>query len=624
MSLNRGIAPPLPEMTVRLGFFLTPLLFALATQAAALQAVDIIVKGVSDESRAELTQIIARASLAFGALEEPLESDADLYGVAVTDYARIIGGLYGEGYYGPAISIRIDGREAADIDPFSPPETIDRIVIEVEPGRPFRFGKLDVAPRPTPRANTRLLKGFEPNRRARSGLIGEAANTAVREWRDEGHAKAAVEDQRIVADHADSRLNVDIALAPGPRLRFGAVSLGGDTNVSDRRVRQIMGFPTGEVYSPKALRDAVNRVRRTGVFATVSVREADTPNPDGTLDYGMTLIEEKPRRFGFDIEYDTVSGVSVGAFWLHRNLFGGAERLRIEGKVDNIGGEEAGLQDRGGIDYNLGARLTRPGTLGADNDAFAFTTIESTDDPDYSEDAFTIGIGVTRYFNENLFGEVAGGLRYSDVSDAFGDRTFRHAVLPSRLQWDMRDDAGDASEGFFVGLRATPYLGLEDSQSGATGEADLRAYLGFGPNNTTVLAGRLLIGSVIGSDLDATPPDFLFFSGGGGTVRGQQYQSLGLDQPDGETSGGRSFLGVSGEIRQLIRGNIGAVLFADAGYIGEKSYIDEDAGFQAGAGIGARIGTAIGPIRVDLATPISDFGGHFSAVELYIGVGQAF
>ncbi|QIE42580.1 autotransporter assembly complex protein TamA [Meridianimarinicoccus aquatilis] len=609
---------------MRAGIGLVAVAWAVAGPALALESVTVNVTGIAEEYRDAIISSVELSSLAYRSLEEPLESDADLYGAAVTDYGRIIGGLYGEGFYGPQISILIDGQEASDINPFSPPGTITNIVINVDPGARFDFGKLDVSPRPEARRGTRLLKDFETGKTARSGLIGSAANTAVNEWRDAGHAKVDVGEQKITADHKTHQLDVAIGLVPGPQLRFGALTIDGDRDVSDKRVRQIMGFPTGEIYSPEELRTAVNRVRRTGTFATVSVSESDTPNADGTLDYQMTLIEDKPRRFGFDIEYSSVEGISVGGFWLHRNLFGGAERLRIEAQVENLGGEETGLQDRGGEDYTASMRLTRPGTFGADNDLFTFATIELTDDPDYKEDAFTFGVGVTRYFTPNLIAEVSGGLRYSEVEDAFGDRTFKHAVLPSRLEWDKRDDRGDAKEGFFVGIDATPYLGIDGSQSGALGELDLRAYHGFGPNKTTVLAGRVQLGSIVGSDLDATPPDFLFFSGGGGTVRGQKYESLGVEQSNGLTSGGRSFLGASAEVRQLIRGSIGAVAFVDVGYIGEKSFIDEEAGFQAGAGLGARVGTPIGPIRVDLATPISEFGGKYSSVELYIGVGQAF
>ncbi|MCA8884555.1 MAG: BamA/TamA family outer membrane protein [Rhodobacteraceae bacterium] len=583
------------------------------------------VVGMSNEDRRDdLIKLLEAASLSYGALDEGTENAQDLYGRARSDYARMIAVLYSEGYYGPGVSIKIDGREVADISPLRLPRAVDRIDISVQPGPRFHFDQIDVAPRAPNPPNGPIVDGFATGETARSDLIGAAANAGVREWREDGHAKATVRDQKIVARHPDRALDVDINLAPGPQLRFGSLTITGDRDVSDRRVRQIMGFPQGEIYSPQEIRDAVNRIRRTGVFKTVALTEAETPNPDGTLDYSLTLIEEKPRRFGFSAEYSTLDGLTVGGFWLHRNLFGGAERLRIDAEAANIGGDQTGLGDSSGEDYSASLRLTRPGTFGPDNDAFFFSEFESTDDPDYEETAFTFGVGVTRYFNPQLFGEVAGGLRYSHVNDAFGDREFYHAVLPSRLEWDKRDDPGDAKGGFYLDTTATPYIGLKDSQSGMVAELDARGYVGFGQDKPYVFAGRLQLGSVVGSDLDETPPDFLFFSGGGDTVRGQRYQSLGVDVGNGEQSGGRSFVGLSGEFRASVSKSLGLVAFMDWGFVGPDSYYSDAGRSQSGVGLGVRYATPIGPIRVDFATPYSGGGDRFKSVELYIGVGQAF
>ena len=389
-----------------------------------------------------------------------------------------------------------------------------------------------------------------------------------------------------------------------------------------------MGYPRGEVYSPQELRDAVTRLRRAGVWSTVTVAQAETPNPDGTIDYRMTLIDEEPRRFGFSAEFSTLDGLTIGGFWLHRNLFGGAERLRIDAEAANIGGDETGFGDEGGADFSLGARITRPGSVAPDTDAFAFAEFEDTNDPEFDETAFTFGIGLTRYFSDNLTGRISSGLRYSDVSDAFGSREFYHAVFPSEIEWDRRDSIGDPKRGFYLRADAMPYAGLDaTSQSGLMTEVDARSYLSFGAEDGTTFAGRLQLGNIFGSDIDATPPDFLFFSGGGDTVRGHSFQSLGIEQPSGRESGGRSFLGASFEIRQAVTDSIGVVAFADVGYIDADSVISEDAESHSGVGLGLRYGTPIGPIRVDVATPYTDSEGdedRFASYELYIGVGQAF
>ena len=46
-------------------------------------------------------------------------------------------------------------------------------------------------------------------------------------------------------------------------------------------------------------------------------------------------------------------------------------------------------------------------------------------------------------------------------------------------------------------------------------------------------------------------------------------------------------------------------------------------GLRAGAGVGARYYTAIGPIRLDVAVPLNKRNGDDS-LEAYIGIGQAF
>jgi translocation and assembly module TamA len=62
--------------------------------------------------------------------------------------------------------------------------------------------------------------------------------------------------------------------------------------------------------------------------------------------------------------------------------------------------------------------------------------------------------------------------------------------------------------------------------------------------------------------------------------------------------------------------------FADTGFVGADSFSTRNGEFQSGIGFGVRYATGIGPIRVDIATPIDDDAGE--AFEFYIGIGQAF
>jgi len=149
---------------------------------------------------------------------------------------------------------------------------------------------------------------------------------------------------------------------------------------------------------------------------------------------------------------------------------------------------------------------------------------------------------------------------------------------------------------------------------------DARGYRSFN-NGRIVLAGRLQLGSILGSELDETYPDFLFYSGGGDTVRGQPYQSLGVKLSNGLTAGGRGFAGTMLEVRARFTDTLGGVLFTDAGFLSSDS-LGGDGEWHAGAGIGVRYATPIGPLRFDVAFPVE--GDTGDGVQIYIGIGQAF
>ncbi|MBC7133213.1 MAG: BamA/TamA family outer membrane protein [Roseovarius sp.] len=540
----------------------------------------------------------------------------DLLAAAQADYARILGVLYGEGFYGGVISIRVDGREAAEIPPLAAPAAIARIDITVERGPRFSFGTAGVAPLAP---GTELPEGFRPGADARGALVGAAARAGVRGWRDAGHARATVSGQDIVADHARARLDAAIALAPGPRLRFGDLEVRhGRTpsRVRDERIRAIAGLPTGETFSPALLDKSANRLRRTGAFRSVRLIEADTPNPDGTLDIEARVSDAPRRRVGAGAEISSSEGVTLSGFWLHRNLWGGAERLRIDALIGGIGG------DGGGEDFRLGARLDRPATLSPDTGTFVQATIEDNDEPDYDERKAEIGAGLTHVFSDTLSGEAGLAYRYSEIEDDLGSRTLSHVLLPAQLTWDRRDDPLNPTRGLYLDLTATPFVSPDKGSAGSRFHVDLRDYLTLGEARRVTLAGRVQMGSVAGGDFIDLPADMLFWSGGAGTVRGQGYQDLGVDLGPGITVGGRSFLGVSGEIRAMATDRIQAVAFADAGFIGEKAGGNGQSDWHGGAGIGARYFTPVGPVRIDIATPLGDDAG--SDFEIYIGIGQAF
>lgn len=587
----------------------TVLVFLTCSVSAVAQTrVQFSAPGATDDLRSALRG----ASLVLSANEDATAQD--LLAAARADYAQLLGVLYNQAYYGGVILIRVDGREAASIPPLDVPSRIDLIQIQVRPGPLYRFREARIGPL-APR--TELPDDFRPGAVAGTGTMRDAATAGITAWRAAGHAKAEVRSEDIVAEHSRRRVSARIGLAPGPLLRFGDVDVRGNENVSTRRIRTIAGvtegLTRGLVFDPEEVEQAATRLRRTGTFRSVTIEEAPDIGPGSSLPLTINVVEATPRRFGFGAEYSTTEGVRLSGFWLHRNFLGGAERFRVDGSVAGLGGET------GGIDYEFGVRYDRPATPRADVDFFAELKFELLDEPDFTSDTLEFSLGLTRYATDALTLEFGLGYYYSETEDAFEQETYQLFAVPMAAELDRRNDPLDPTDGYYVNLEFLPFAGLAGTSDGALLELDTRAYREF---NGLTFAGRLQLGSLLGPSLAESPPFFRFFSGGGGTVRGQGYQSLALDL-GGSRSGGRSFLGLSGEVRRDISEDFEIVGFADWGYIGAESFPDFTGESHAGAGFGVRYKTGLGPIRLDLATPVSgDTDG--SSVYIYVGIGQAF
>ncbi len=579
--------------------------------ASSVTAADISlsVRGADDG----LKNALRAASLSVAAEAEEGPTAQDLLTAARADYAQLLGVLYAMGYYSPVIRISVDGREAAEIPPFSTPARIRSVKLRVIPGPQFRFSQAKIAPLAPA---TKIPDGFASGKIAYSGTIRDAADAGVEGWRDTGHAKVVISGQDLVADHNTNTLGADIRLSPGPKLRFGRLTTSGKTRVRPERVRAIAGLPEGEVFSPEELRKSATRLRRTGTFRSVALIESDVVGSGNTLDIDAAVVDQKRRRLGFGAEISSLEGLTLSGFWLHRNLLGGAERLRIGAEVAGIGG------DTGGQDLSLSARFDRPATFSPDTGLYVLGTVEERDEPEYFERTTWLGAGLTHIFSDHLTGEIGIALRHSQAEDDLGKRNFDHVFIPANLTWDGRDVPLDATKGAYLSVDADPFVGISDSTSGGRLYADGRIYRAFGADRKYVLAARGQFGTVLGADIDEIPPELLFFSGGGGTVRGQPYQSLAIDLNENDRIGGRSFAGLSVELRADIGRKIGLVGFYDTGFIGRDSALGGKGESHSGAGLGVRYDTGIGPIRLDVALPVSGDTGE--GLQFYVGIGQAF
>ena len=584
----------------------------LSAIAFKADGADVSLKGVGDD---DLRDTLRGGSLLIEQTlnEENQPSTSEILGAAQADYKRLLAVLYDNGYFAAKINISVDGQEAASISPVQAPASISRVQIVVDKGPKFKFGRARIAP---VAEGTTLPEGFSEGKTASLSVLKNTVSEGVDGWRDLGHAKATLSRQELVANHPERKISADLALDPGPRLRFGPLVLLNESDVRRQRIIDIAGLPEGEVFSAEEIRLSTERLRRTGAFSAVALSEVEEIGPGDTLAIEAQTTDAAKRRLGFGAELSTLEGLTVSAFWLHRNLLGGAERLRFDAEIRGIGGGS------GGTDYKIGARFERPATFNEDTDFYALALLEQLDEVSFFSRQFDLEAGIERIATPERTYTLGLGLRTAQTRDAFGENRYTLLTLPLSAEFDYRDNRLNAKDGYYLKANVMPFIALSGSDNGVRSFIDGRAYKTFGTARPVTFALRGQFGSVFGPDLSLTPADYLFYSGGGGTVRGQEYQSLGV-AVGSDTTGGRSFAGLSAEMRVGVTDSIGIVGFADAGYIGEEEFYDVSGTWHSGAGLGLRYDTAIGPIRLDVAVPLSgpETDENF---QVYIGIGQSF
>ena len=93
------------------------------------------------------------------------------------------------------------------------------------------------------------------------------------------------------------------------------------------------GLQRGRQYSPEEIDEARDRLLGLEVFNSVTLKEAEVLDADGNIPIGVEVSERKPRYFGLGGTFSNTEGLGLEGYWGHRNLFGRAEKLRIEGEI---------------------------------------------------------------------------------------------------------------------------------------------------------------------------------------------------------------------------------------------------------------------------------------------------
>lgn len=494
--------------------------------------------------------------------------------------------------------------------------------IAATPGPLYRLGsiKLDVGPVVPDDLITRNFKL----------KVGEAID-AVRVQAAEanvslilpqnGYPFAEVGQRDILLDDETQTGDYTLPINTGARSSFGGIRTEGDPVFDTKHIGILTRFKRDQLYDARKVDDLRDALIATSLFSTVSVEPVKTgqAGPDGTEYVDLLVRQAKgpPRTLAAEAGYSTGQGFRAEVSWTHRNLFPPEGALILTGI--------AGTQEQGASATfrrsNAGKRdrTFQVFALALRSDVEAFTSLTGTLGARISYDSTPIWQKPLTY----SFGIELVGTREDRYDFALGARergNYFIGALPLFAGWDKSDDLLNPTRGFRVKLNLSPETSVRGAvRPYARAMAEGTAYYPVG--QSIVIAGRARFGTIQGIDRDLLAPSRRYYAGGGGSVRGFGFQELGPRSPDGKPVGGRSFNEFAIEARYRF-GNFGIVPFIDAGQVYESA-IPQLTNIRFGAGIGGRLYTNFGPLRLDVATPIARKPGE-SKVALYISIGQAF
>jgi outer membrane protein assembly complex protein YaeT len=480
------------------------------------------------------------------------------------------------------------------------------------------------------------IKVGQPRDRA---LIVTSHEMAVNELRDNGHPYA-----RVGSEEQPGATPREVALAfaatPGPLAYFGPIEIQGNQSVGDRVILRKLNFRPGDLYRRSVVQDTQRQLYQMELFQFVNIETVNPEKESSEVPIRVTVAEGKHQRVNFGVGYGTEEHGRVDGEYHHVNFLGGARSGGIHARYSSL--------DRGvRLDFNqpyvfsphfstgvegqhwltftpaynstiLGAKVSlihrsTPRTSWtvsfATEESSSTISDQALNDPTLDDDLIAIGLDPTTGTQEG----VSNGISLD----------FLHSTADNLL---------NARRGYQFAVHAeTAGRFLPGSYNYYALSWDARHYLPI--NESIVVANRVQVGNIdqAGEDPANVPFSKKFFLGGASSIRGWGRFEISPLSGGGNPLGGNSMFSFSSELRAVIRGNLGGVLFLDAGNVWESGWTVKLDDLRYAVGPGIRYLTPVGPVRFDIGWQLNPIPGLLVEGEpqsrpwrMHFSIGQAF
>lgn len=440
---------------------------------------------------------------------------------------------------------------------------------------------------------------FEPSLGALPIREGEQLNHA-----DYEAAKAALSSAALSLGFLDARFSrttlsvdparataqVQLALDPGTRYRFGELIVDTSGTLSEEFVARFRNFEEGDFYSPETLLELRRRLNDSQYFQNVAL----SPQLDAVqgrqgqsaIPIRATLTPRPRRVYEYGAGVSTDTGPRVSAYYEDRFRNPRGHRLNATSTLSTV---------QRSLDVDTLIPLANPTAESLRLSAgFLEENTATFDSLSYRSSATYTFVNRSNW-QQSFF----ANFRHDEFI-LNGERETSDLLIPGlSIAKTQADDALVPERGWRLGAQlrgAEKTLLASESFLQLNLNGKLIAPLGRGR-----LIGRFELGTTYVTDIGELPASIQYFTGGDQSVRGYDYKSIGAAGNNDLVVGGKSLFVGSLEFDFEIAPRWRLAVFADIG-----DAFDEPTSLSLNRSVGAGIRwiSPIGPVRLDLARPL--------------------